>query len=441
MNTNAITVENIGKQYRIGAPQMRYRTFRESVSQAVRAPFRRMARLLRGEAYGAKDMEKAFWALKDVSFEVRTGEVVGIIGRNGAGKSTLLKILSRITEPTEGYAEIRGRIGSLLEVGTGFHPELTGRENIYLNGAILGMNRAEIENRFDDIVAFAEIERFIDTPVKHYSSGMYVRLAFAVAAHLEPEILLVDEVLAVGDASFQAKCLGKMGEVAGEGRTVIFVSHNMSAIVSLCSRCLLIEDGKIVKDGEVNDVASYYQSMLYSATDDVSDLSDVERYGSGKAKFTSVALSFQNADGTPISVMRSGKELLIDLKIQASEEVRDANVAMIIYDATGYRLIDANTALQGTFLNLQPGEDASVRFHLQNVLLKPGSYLLGLWIGRSGAMGQDIDGITYVTSIKVEPDPDAIVHWQTFPGAYQCQFSHQISMGQKTAGTGEKTAR
>jgi lipopolysaccharide transport system ATP-binding protein len=426
----AIHVENIGKQYRIGAPQARYRTFRESLGQAFAAPFRRVARLLRGEAYGAKDMEKTFWALKDVTFDVQPGEVVGIIGRNGAGKSTLLKILSRITEPTEGYAEIRGRIGSLLEVGTGFHHELSGRENIYLNCAILGMNRSEIEDRFDRIVAFAEIERFIDTPVKHYSSGMFVRLAFAVAAHLEPEILLVDEVLAVGDASFQKKCMGKMGEVASEGRTVLFVSHNMGAIVSLCSRCLLIEDGHIIKDGEVNEVASYYQSTLYSATDDVSDLTDVERYGSGKARFTSVSLSYQDTNGTPMPVMRTGKGLSVELHIKASEEIRDANVAMIIYDATGYRMIDANTALQGNFLSLRAGDEASVQFLLKDVLLKPGNYLLGIWLGRSGAMGQDIDGITYVTSIKIEPDPEAIVHWQMFPGAYQCRFSHRITLGE-----------
>ncbi|MGD8815029.1 MAG: ABC transporter ATP-binding protein, partial [Anaerolineales bacterium] len=350
MSVPAISVKNIGKQYRIGAPQARYRTFRDSISQTVQAPFRRMRRLLRGEAYGAKDMEKEFWALKDVNFDVNPGEVIGIIGRNGAGKSTLLKVLSRITEPTEGRAEIRGRIGSLLEVGTGFHHELTGRENIFLNGAILGMRRTEIEERFDRIVAFAEIERFIDTPVKHYSSGMYVRLAFAVAAHLEPEIMLVDEVLAVGDASFQKKCLGKMGEVATEGRTVLFVSHNMGAIVSLCNRCLLIEEGRIIKDGEVNDVTSYYQSRLYSADDDVSDLRDVERYGSGRAKFTAVKLSYQHADGTPLSVMQTGKDTIIEVQIQASSEIRDANVALILYDATGYRLIDVNTALQGEFI-------------------------------------------------------------------------------------------
>ncbi len=214
MSDVAIRVENLGKLYHIGGPQDRYKTIRDSIMDGVKAPFKRAGSLLRGQAHGAAQLDQTIWALKDVSFEVKQGEVVGIIGRNGAGKSTLLKILSRITEPTEGEVMLRGRVGSLLEVGTGFHPELTGRENIYLNGAILGMKREEIDRKFDEIVDFSEIEKFIDTPVKHYSSGMYVRLAFSVAAHLEPEILLVDEVLAVGDAAFQKKCLGKMGDVA-----------------------------------------------------------------------------------------------------------------------------------------------------------------------------------------------------------------------------------
>ena len=220
MTDIVIRAEDLSKKYRIGAKQEGYRTLRDTLTGAFVSPFRRARRLLSGQAYGAAELDETIWALKEVSFEVKRGEVVGIIGRNGAGKTTLLKILSRITEPTEGYAEIRGRVGSLLEVGTGFHPELTGRENIYLNGAILGMKKAEIERKFDEIVDFSEIGKFIDTPVKHYSSGMYVRLAFAVAAHLEPEILLVDEVLAVGDATFQKKCMGKMGAGAHEGRTV-----------------------------------------------------------------------------------------------------------------------------------------------------------------------------------------------------------------------------
>ena len=243
MSDIVIRAEGLSKQYRIGGPQARYKTIRESLTEAVQAPFRRAAKLLRGQAYGAADIGETIWALKDVSFEVQRGEVVGIIGRNGAGKTTLLKVLSRITEPTEGYAEIHGRVGSLLEVGTGFH---------------LGMKRAEIERKFDEIVAFAEIEKFIDTPVKHYSSGMYVRLAFAVAAHLEPDILLVDEVLAVGDATFQKKCLNKMQDVGQEGRTVLFVSHSMPAITRLCQRTILLDEGRILSDGPSHQVVSIY---------------------------------------------------------------------------------------------------------------------------------------------------------------------------------------
>jgi len=262
MSDIAIRVDGLSKQYRIGGKQERYKTLRDTLTDALAAPFRRFYSVVRGQSSVVTD--ETIWALKDVSFEVKRGEVVGIIGRNGAGKSTLLKILSRITEPTEGAAEIHGRVGSLLEVGTGFHPELTGRENVYLNGAILGMQRTEIERKFDKIVTFAEIEKFLDTPVKHYSSGMYVRLAFAVAAHLEPEILLVDEVLAVGDAAFQKKCLGKMGDVAKEGRTVLFVSHNMAAVQSLCTRAIWLHEGKIVEEGQPSQVVSSYLQTSFS---------------------------------------------------------------------------------------------------------------------------------------------------------------------------------
>ena len=258
MSEVVIRTDNLGKQYRIGGQQNEFRTLRDSLTDAFVSPFRRARQLLRGQAYGAAELDETIWALREVSFEIKQGEVVGIIGPNGAGKTTVLKILSRITEPTEGYAEIHGRVGSLLEVGTGFHPELTGRENVYLNGSILGMKKREIDRKFAEIVDFAEIEKFIDTPVKHYSSGMYVRLAFAVAAHLEPEILLVDEVLAVGDASFQKKCLGKMGDVAKEGRTVMFVSHNMVALQSLCDRAILLNDGKVMEEGQPRRVVSKY---------------------------------------------------------------------------------------------------------------------------------------------------------------------------------------
>ena len=263
MSQVAIRVENLSKQYQIGSRQhgqqrFGYKSLRDVLTDTMTAPIRRAKSLLLGSAYGASEMNETIWALKDVSFEIKRGEVVGIIGRNGAGKSTLLKILSRITEPTEGQATIYGRVGSLLEVGTGFHPELTGRENIYLNGAILGMRQAEIERQFDAIVDFSGVEKFVDTPVKHYSSGMYLRLAFAVAAHLEPEILLVDEVLAVGDAQFQKKCLGKMGDVAEQGRTVLFVSHNMAAIRTLCQRGILLNAGQIAYDGEISESVIKY---------------------------------------------------------------------------------------------------------------------------------------------------------------------------------------
>ena len=247
-----VRVENLSKQYSIGMREVAYNTLRESIVQAIRTPLDRL-RWRNGKGNSA-----TIWALKNVSFQVEPGEVVGIIGRNGAGKSTLLKVLSRITEPTTGRAELYGRVASLLEVGTGFHPELTGRENIYLNGAILGMKKAEIDGKFDQIVAFAELEKFLDTPVKRYSSGMYMRLAFAVASHLEPEILIVDEVLAVGDAYFQKKCLGRMSAVANEGRTVLFVSHNMAAIKSLCGRTIWLDDGQIVEAGDTGQVVLDY---------------------------------------------------------------------------------------------------------------------------------------------------------------------------------------
>lgn len=264
MSFPAISVANLSKKYKIGTPQFgAYRSLREEITHTVTAPFRSLLSRngheeVRRSTQKVKQSTDTIWALKDVSFEVKPGEVVGIIGRNGAGKSTLLKILSRITEPFSGRVEIHGRVCSLLEVGTGFHPELTGRENIYLNGAILGMSHRELKNRFDEIVAFSEIERFLDTPVKRYSSGMYVRLAFAVAAHLLPEILVVDEVLAVGDAAFQKKCLNKMQDIGHTGRTVLFVSHNMPAVTRLCSRVVLLNEGQVSSDGPAQVVTSEY---------------------------------------------------------------------------------------------------------------------------------------------------------------------------------------
>ncbi len=261
MTKYAIQADGIGKEYHIGGLKFED-NFIDLATQAVTGPFRRAWKLLRGQATSASDLDETFWALRDVSFDVKHGEVVGIIGANGAGKSTLLKVLSRITYPTEGRILLNGRIGALLEVGTGFHQELTGRENIYLNGSIIGMSKAEIDKKFDEIVDFAEVEQFIDTPIKHYSSGMKVRLAFAVAAHLEPEILVIDEVLAVGDASFQRKSLGKMNEVAQQGRTVLFVSHNMSAVNNLCERGIVLDKGRVIFDGGVDSAVNIYMQNL-----------------------------------------------------------------------------------------------------------------------------------------------------------------------------------
>ncbi len=259
MSEYTIQAHNIGKRYHIGSARRKgYRTLRETINEVASAPFRRANSLLRGHASGAADLHEEIWALKDISFEITQGETVGIIGRNGAGKSTLLKVLSRITEPSVGYVDLYGRVGSLLEVGTGFHPELTGRENVYLNGAILGMTRRDIDRKFDEIVEFSEVPKFIDTPVKHYSSGMKLRLAFSVAAHLEPEILIIDEVLAVGDSAFQKKCLNKMQDVGQEGRTVLFVSHNMPAVTRLCERTILLDQGQVLRDGPSHQVVGAY---------------------------------------------------------------------------------------------------------------------------------------------------------------------------------------
>ncbi|NJN99614.1 MAG: ABC transporter ATP-binding protein [Anaerolineales bacterium] len=262
MSHLVIQAERLSKQYKIGEVRVRYKTLREGLTTALGRPFRWLGNLKAGDNQQAETI----WALQDVSFRVNQGEVVGLIGRNGAGKSTLLKLLARITEPTSGRAELRGRVGSLLEVGTGFHPELTGRENVYMSGALLGMRKVEIERKFDEIIAFAEVEKFIDTPVKRYSSGMHVRLAFAVAAHLEPEILLVDEVLAVGDARFQRKCLNKMQDVGQTGRTILFVSHNMPAITRLCERAILLDNGQVIKDGPAHQVVSSYLSSGLGTT-------------------------------------------------------------------------------------------------------------------------------------------------------------------------------
>jgi ABC-type polysaccharide/polyol phosphate transport system ATPase subunit len=310
MSAAAIQVDNLGKQYKIGlGPSVAYSTIREGISQMFAAPYQKVKARLNGRGEAKPEDLGFIWALKDVSFDIQQGEAVGIIGRNGAGKSTLLKILSRITAPTRGSVDLYGRVGSLLEVGTGFHHELTGRENIFLNGAILGMHRSEIERKFDEIVDFSEIEKFIDTPVKFYSSGMYMRLAFSVAAHLETEILLVDEVLAVGDIEFQKKCLGKMGDVVKAGRTILFVSHNMGAILSLCQRAILLNEGNIIVDDRAKNVVGQYLSMANPEVDSV-----FKRSGFNPAKDLVESAEIQGSDGRPKMYFEYGESLQLILK-------------------------------------------------------------------------------------------------------------------------------
>jgi lipopolysaccharide transport system ATP-binding protein len=338
MSDVAIRVEHLGKRYRIGARRGPYKTIRESLVGVVTAPFRRVWSPHAGRQSSVNGRD-AIWALKDVSFEIKRGEVVGVIGRNGAGKSTLLKILSRITKPTEGRAEIRGRVGALLEVGTGFHSELTGRENIYLSGAILGMRKAEIVRKLDEIVAFAEVEKFLDTPVKHYSSGMCVRLAFAVAAHLEPEILLADEVLAVGDAGFQKKCLGKMGDVAKEGRTVLFVSHNMQAVRTLCQKGILLEEGRLSVEGPVHQVVEEYLSRFQSG---VEQHAEMEYADDPLLPAQILRVRVLGPEGKPTLKHHLLEPIGVEVTFVARREFRNLVVACCVYTSGGEYVYGTN---------------------------------------------------------------------------------------------------
>ncbi len=369
-----IKAENIGKLYRLGARDVVNRTLRDSIVDSVS----RLNPFSRSNGNRQSNVQNDLWALKGVDFEIRSGEVVGIIGRNGAGKSTLLKVLSRITDPTEGRMEIFGRVGSLLEVGTGFHPELSGRENIYLNGSILGMSRREIERKFDEIVAFAEIEQFIDTPVKRYSSGMYVRLAFAVAAHLEPEILVIDEVLAVGDAAFQKKCLGKMGDAAKQGRTVLFVSHNTAALLNLCDRGILLERGKLAADGGIEAIVQRYLSSLRTHVS--WDLSNCqERQGQGRVRFTRVR--FEDEHGRPVEQGVSGQPLVIILDYQSIDErpLSDCRLSIVFADNLGQVLFNCASELTiSEPVTLSPS--GSVRCVIPKLPLSQNQYLLTLFI-------------------------------------------------------------
>jgi len=366
MSDNIITVENLSKSYRIGTPNSD-----DGLRHRLEGMFRNPLRTLRAK-YSAQTHEKEFWALRDVSFEIKQGDVVGIIGRNGAGKSTLLKILSRITQPTTGRIHLKGRISSLLEVGTGFHPELTGRENIFLNGAILGMTREEIRRKFDEIVAFSEVEEFLDTPVKRYSSGMYVRLAFSVAAHLEPEILIVDEVLAVGDDQFQKKCLGRMENVASEGRTVLFVSHNMVAVRSLCSKGILFDKGRIETIGEISQVVGSYLSE------------GIEHSGSWvreKSESSEKDIFFEevrilNAAGEISSRSDCRETFTLQIRLRSKGTFDNAQIAVRFTNADGIAVFTTcNTDKQRRFVSIEPGSH-TFSVTVPGNLLAPGTYTL-----------------------------------------------------------------
>ena len=394
MTRNAIVAESLGKVYRLGRRD-RYQTLRDVVAEAVTTSIRRTSRLMgqssRSASLPSENGHPTMWALRDVSFALEQGEVLGVIGRNGSGKSTLLKILSRITDPTEGRASIHGRVGSLLEVGTGFHQELTGRENIYLNGAILGMRRAEINRNFDEIVAFAETERFLDTPVKHYSSGMYMRLAFAVAAHLQTEVLLIDEVLAVGDVQFQKRCLGKIGHMARAGRTVLFVSHDLEAVQRLCTRCILLDHGQVIEQGATTGIVAKYLSTVavQGRPNEWLELEDAERIGSGIARFASVKYGSTDP-GVGYQPYTKGP-LEFSFVIRAHSACEVGGLAVTISDQLGTRLLNADLETLDRVISLRPGIH-QVQLRIQQLLLNPGVYRLSFWLADRGN-GRYRDGV------------------------------------------------
>lgn len=381
MSDTVIRVENLSKKYIIRHQQaQQYTALRDVIADGVKSIGRRLSGAKQDPAMGSTQEE--FWALKDVSFEVKQGDRVGIIGRNGAGKSTLLKILSRITEPTSGSISIRGRVASLLEVGTGFHPELSGRENIFLNGAILGMGKAEIKKKFDEIVDFAEVEKFIDTPVKHYSSGMYVRLAFAVAAHLESDLLIVDEVLAVGDASFQKKCLGKMGDVATkERKTILFVSHNMTVMESLCSEGFLLDNGQLICNDNIQKITDLYHQRIKSK-DNVDIKERLDRQGDGRVRC--VDLKILNQEDIETNIIGMGESFQVQLKI---EGVPIENAIIGIHFGNIYReyLVRGYTHEQvQTRIDLKGNDTVICKFH--DFPMMHGEYDIQVWVGQSPSL-------------------------------------------------------
>jgi lipopolysaccharide transport system ATP-binding protein len=395
----AIRVENLSKKYilrhQLGRGRHRYTALRDVLAYKVK-------NLFQNKQNGATSGSEEFWALKNVSFEIQQGDAVGIIGRNGAGKSTLLKLLSRITDPTEGQIELEGRVASLLEVGTGFHPELTGRENIFLNGAILGMTRAEIKKKFDEIVAFAEVEKFLDTPVKRYSSGMYTRLAFAVAAHLEPEILVVDEVLAVGDAAFQKKCLGKMQQVGQSGRTVLFVSHNMDAIARLCTKCFYFVQGQLKMTGTPQEAITAYSEYSKQASTEV-DLAPLTRAFEGTSDGRLLRLRSRQ-DGQAAWCFEYGAPLKFSLDFSVAKPLEDPEIAYQIFSITGVQLASTNNHQAHRTGPLAPGQ-YRVDITIPDFFLNPGVYTLGFSLCASE---WNVDNVPSATQIEILPTAGSI---------------------------------
>ena len=423
MSFPVISVENLSKRYLVGHREergsaYRYTALRDVLGREMRNMARKAADVIRGRQVVQGDSVEEYWALKDVSFEVKEGEVLGVIGKNGAGKSTLLKILSRITEPTAGRITLRGRVASLLEVGTGFHPELTGRENIFLNGAILGMNRAEIRTKFDEIVAFAEVERFLDTPVKRYSSGMYVRLAFAVAAHLEPEILVVDEVLAVGDAEFQKKCLGKMDDVSRrEGRTVLFVSHNMAAITQLANRALLLENGLVAADEGVSSVISAYLSKKGTVSEYIA--SHEENCERPHVAMIKVVTS------EPHGVQRFGEPMDIKIWVRHNKPIAQACFGIQLVNQSLCPAAHMDTCAPLRVFARTPGTTL-LEFHLPKVRLNVGKFHLRTWLGEppGGAIYESLDGVCEFEVIRKDrPGPWG---WRPDVSTYHEEFSVNV---------------
>jgi lipopolysaccharide transport system ATP-binding protein len=406
MSKKTIVVQDLSKRYLIGhrltqQKSYSYLALRDVLQREIQDFVRKAADVIHGRQVVQGDQLEEFWALRNVNFDVEQGEILGVVGRNGAGKSTLLKVLSRITEPTEGKILLRGRVASLLEVGTGFHPELTGRENIFLNGAILGMTQREILRKFDEIVSFAEVEKFIDTPVKHYSSGMHVRLAFGVAAHLEPEILIIDEVLAVGDAEFQKKCLGKMDDVSrNQGRTVLFVSHNIEAVTKLCTRCILLNSGVIQAEGDVKSVLSAYLTSQPSSPRIVDLLSKLRSHDLGAKARLIAATPSSGREGWSLPF---GQALSLDISIDAHSSVSRIEIAIGIFTNDGFEVASWTSICGNAQLLVRPGIN-KLRIEFQNMRLHPGHYSLG--IGVRDCLG-GVEYIREAVSFEIVTSPEA----------------------------------